>query len=99
MTVSVDDILRRQAERPAPVETAVLLRGADRRLLKEVMKALKMALADTPETLAAPERRDVLEEVLADVAEELGAKVQPVEPEPQHRTIKTVGGVEHKVRG
>lgn len=81
-------------------EPRILLRGADRRLLVRCRDAVAAALDDTPETIADADRRDVLEELVADIAEELGAKaidVPPAEPE-KPRTVRVLGGREIAVR-
>lgn len=81
------------------MQMQILLRRADRDLLKRVHEVALAALDDTPETLADPARKIGLEELLADLAEELGAKVveDPVEP-PKARTVKLMDGREIPVR-
>lgn len=83
-------------------EARILLRGADRRLLARCRDAIAAAMDDTPETVADPDRKGVLSELLADIAEELGAKVVSVPKEPEQepsRTVRTLGGREIPIRG
>lgn len=70
----------------------ILLRSADRELLKRCRDAVATAMGDTAETLADPDRRAALEELLADIVEELGAKVVDA-PEPEKpRTVRLMDG-------